>query len=199
MKPTFLYTLLTIMVTNIGIGTVDAQSYYPMDVVKTFRINDDVTYVSDGKALSGRLYNSENVLHNVRQRCKDGNPIPADIFYRRTPPLRETENNFYVFNDIINEVFTAEEKRKAAGDSMRVAIYFDSDTGNLMEVLFSFRFTDRGFSAISPTSYYRLEQEIRKRIKVEITEAGRQLNYNMRWIPYEGSFFEHELLPDIPR
>lgn len=153
-----------------------AQTYY-YDVTKTFYENG-YTYQCD--VLEGakfvNLYNKDNKFVNVEQVDK------------KTDEQMSMDYNEQVLEDdswtrvkclsIINNAFSTEEKRhiKEKNRPISIALYIDSDTGKIADVIFSF-ISNTPFGTIPISVYRKMEKDLKENVWFIPTNEGKRWNY----------------------
>ena len=81
---------------------------------------------------------------------------------------------------IVNNAFSAVEKRRVKGHGFTIGMYVNSDSGKVDEI--DFNFVNFGPYATIPISVYRkIEIEIKQNIWFVPTAEGKKLNYILYW------------------
>lgn len=85
---------------------------------------------------------------------------------------------------IVNNAFSAAEKRRVKGHGFHIGMYINSNTGKVDEI--DFTFVNFGPFATIPISVYRkIEMEIKQNIWFVPTAEGKKLNYILYWTEAE--------------
>ncbi|MCV4655888.1 DUF5043 domain-containing protein, partial [Escherichia coli] len=61
---------------------------------------------------------------------------------------------------------------------MQVVLYIDPPTGKVTYVEFAF-LPQSKYAFIPPQTYYEMTEELKKNIQVKMTEAGKNMNYDV--------------------
>ena len=171
MKTIFFSFLLIFCVVN-----VTAQIIYYTEC-KTFQENG-YTYqceVSHGFLI--KIYNKESRLIHVDQIFKDTKEVPGfELDFDDV--VEETWTKPKSFS-IVNNAFTTIQKQQMRDECIGITMYINSETGKVMEVLFTFT-TVSPFATIPISVYSKIEKDLRKQIWFIPTKDGKRLNYLLR-------------------
>ena len=90
------------------------------------------------------------------------------------------------FYSIIQHAFSESEKNilKVTPHEIYVDLYFNTETGKVDEVKFSF-YKNSGFAFVPVSVYRNMEVQIKRACQFIITEEGKQLNYLYYWDTYK--------------
>lgn len=123
---------------------------------------DDVKFKSTGKTFIPDNENLDLITHE------------SWLTFRR---------NFY---SIIQHAFSESEKNilKVTPHEIYVDLYFNTETGKVDEVKFSF-YKNSGFAFVPVSVYRNMEVQIKRACQFIITEEGKQLNYLYYWDTYK--------------
>jgi hypothetical protein len=156
------------------VGTASTQTYY-YDATKTFYENGYV-YQCDNDGGNIMLYNKQPQFAYADKTYKDGSQLPEDMYTGRVSAIEMETWSRPKARSIVNDAFSTQEKTTVKGRRFVVTIYIDPDTGKVTEVVF--RFSARSpYARIPPSTYYKIEQRLKKEIWFIMTDAGKQLNY----------------------
>lgn len=181
--------IITIISTLFCVAYLSAQTHY-YDVTKTIHGNG-YTYQCDvQRSKQVLLYNKENELTYTKWVFRDTGkepPFPYNIDDVKDDAW--TKRKCY---SIVNNAFSAGEKRRTQGDELDICMYIDSNTGKVIEVDFTFLASDP-FATIPISVYREIEVELKKNIWFTTTAEGKNMNYLVRtWRQEIGA----TLLPD---
>lgn len=87
-------------------------------------------------------------------------------------------------SQVINEIFSDEEKVLLSGSEFNIILYINSETGRIDDVCYNFDLSDP-FAYIPVSTYRKLELELKENIAFELTDEGRKLNYIFYWFEYK--------------
>jgi hypothetical protein len=151
-----------------------AQTYY-YDETKTFHENG-YTYQCDYVKGLVTLYNKQNRFTYAEKTYKDGRTLPEDISDGRISAIEVETWSRPKTRSIVNGAFSAQEKALVKGERFIVTMFIDPDTGKVIEVSFVF-VVNSPFERIPPSTYYKIEQQLKKEIWFTMTDVGKQLNF----------------------
>ena len=122
----------------------------------------------------------QNKLTFVRQQKIDGSNMDSrrSDYYDMSPSMVSRVRN------TVNQYLTSSEKARVKGEWLTVSLYLDSNTGCVKEVEFRFLGNSQ-YATIPPERYYQIEQALRRDFKVSMLPAGKELNYNLYFYPFE--------------
>ena len=63
-------------------------------------------------------------------------------------------------------------------------LYINSQTGRVMEVVFSFNSQANGFINLAPEKYFQIETMMKEQLVFQINDIGRTYNFNLATIPF---------------
>jgi hypothetical protein len=155
-------------------GAARAQTYY-YDETKTFYENG-YTYQCDNREGNVTLYNKQNWLTYVDKTYKDGSKLPEDIYDGRIPGIVEDYWTRPKADSIGRHTFSPQEKDLVKGRRYGINMKLDPETGNVIEVVFFFP-AQSPYGQIPLSTYYKIEQALKRELQFTITEVGKQLNY----------------------
>jgi len=156
---------------------VVAQTYY-YNTTKTFNENG-YTYQCD-KASYGivTLYNKANQYTYAPYANKDGSPL-GDL--NKLLPFIEPDNwTRQKCLSIVNNAFSAEEKKRVKGAKVDVSMTIDTSTGKVIEVDFCFFYTNDPMGTIPVTTYRNIELALKSQIWFSLTNSGKKLKFIQR-------------------
>jgi hypothetical protein len=155
-------------------GAARAQTYH-YDETKTFYENG-FTYQCDNAGEFITLYNKQNQFTYVDKTYKDGSQLPEDIYTGRVSAIEMETWSRPKTISIVNDGFSAGEKTIVKGRRCAISMLINPSTGKVAEVIFYFP-AKSPYARIHPSTYYKIEQRLKKEIWFTMTEAGKQLNY----------------------
>lgn len=172
-------TIILLLFCYLFMYDLSAQTnYYSQD--KTF-YEDGYTYQCDVMEGAGfvTLYNKDSKYIYVKQI----NRYTGKKISREEELLNEFEEETWTkpkCRSIVNNAFSFSEKQRVKGRKFTITMYIDPDTGKVADV--EFQFTTFNPCATIPVSVYRkIEVEIKKNIRFDITPEGKKRNYIMLW------------------
>jgi hypothetical protein len=128
---------------------------------------------------SGRvtLYNKSNRFTYMEQTFKDGSPINWQEWETTTKEdASEMQNK--VRNIVLN-AFSVTERQRTGDRGLMLAMYINSNTGEVMEVDFVFD-TTSPFATIPISVYRKIELSLRNQVKFTPTTYGRRFSF-LKW------------------
>jgi hypothetical protein len=155
-------------------GAARAQTYY-YNETKTFYENG-YTYQCDNREGNVTLYNKQNWLTYVDKTYKDGSKLPEDIYRGRVQGFVEDYWTRPKADSIGRHTFSPQEKALIKDRSYVIALRINPETGRIDEVIFYFP-AQSPYGQIPPSTFYKIEQALKREIWFTITEVGKQLNY----------------------
>jgi hypothetical protein len=155
-------------------GAARAQTYY-YDETKTFYENG-YTYQCDNDGGNVTLYNKQNQLTYVDKTYKDGSQLPENIYRGRVSAVEMETWSRPKARAIVNDAFSTQEKAMVKGRSFGITMYINPNTGKVVEVRFDLG-AKTPYGKIPLSTYYKIEQQLKKEIWFTMTAVGKQLNY----------------------
>ena len=125
------------------------------------------------------LHNVANTKTNAERRFRNGQPLTQRILLGQERLLEPDNWTWNRSRSIVNNAFSADERRRVTGCELLVDLIIDSNTGRIMEVEFSF-LANSGFATIPVSVYRRIELELKNQIWFTPTAVGRSLNFIAR-------------------
>jgi hypothetical protein len=174
--------ILTTCCLLLFIVAASAQTYY-YDETKTFYENG-YTYQCDNAVGNITLYNNQNRFTYAEKAYKDGSKLPEDIARGRVSAIEMETWSRPKARSIVNNAFPAQEKALVKGERLSISLYINPDTGKVIEVKFGF-WNRSPFGRIPPSTYYKIEQQLKKEIWFTMTEVGKQLNFGFLFWGHE--------------
>ncbi|MDR1414945.1 MAG: DUF5043 domain-containing protein [Odoribacteraceae bacterium] len=165
---------LPLLIAGMAVSPSPAQTYY-YDETKTFHENG-FTYQCDNDGGIITLYNSQNRLTYADKTYKDGSRLPEDIYRGRVHAIEEEHWSRPRVRTIVNDAFSPAEKAIVKKWRFVISMLIDPDTGKVAEVIFYLPIKSP-YTRIPPSTYYKIEQGLKKEICFTMTETGKQLNY----------------------
>jgi hypothetical protein len=128
-----------------------------------------------------RLYNKANRFTYAEKTYKDGRELPEDISEGRVSAIEMETWSRPKTRSIVNGAFSAQEKAMVKGKRFVITMFIDPDTGKVIEIKFVLG-SQSSFGQIPPSTYYKIEQQLKKEIWFTMTEVGKQLNFGyLNW------------------
>jgi hypothetical protein len=158
---------------------------------QTFR--KDTSYYTTTQTIQGSgfklqcdIYKGYRVtLHDVNSKFtyvkwgkKDGTAMELGVS-RGTIPT--TENDTWTLSksmSIVDNTFSSAEREWVKGKMLSVKMIIDSSTGKVIEVNFEFS-KNSPFQQIPPTTFHKIEQQLKTEIWFTVTPVGKELTYCM--------------------
>jgi hypothetical protein len=160
-------------------GAVRAQTYY-YDATKTFNENG-YAYQCDNVGGIVTLYNKANQFTYAEKTYKNGRELPEDIYEGRISAIEMETWSRPKTRSIVNAAFSAQEKAMVKGERFVITMFIDPMTGKVIEVKFV-TWIRSPYARIPPSTYYKIEQQLKKEIWFTMTEVGKQLNFGyLNW------------------
>ena len=125
-----------------------------------------------------KLYNKVNQFTYAQQTYKDGGYVDFD-HWDDVADLQSNTGTTSLAYSIVNNAFSAAEKNRVSGESLSIAIIISPETGQIIEVYFTFR-TKSKYATIPVSVYREIETELKCQIWFTPTEEGKKVNYLMR-------------------
>lgn len=123
------------------------------------------------------LYNKENKYTYVDQTFKGTNiPVSIKDTERGGPHLEPDNWTKKKTYSIINNAFSAEEKKRVSGEGFVILLYINSDTGKIMEVEYQL-FGFKPFASIPVSVYRKIETELKKNVWFTPAQEGKRMSY----------------------
>lgn len=175
-------TLITILLTIITLGCFSQpKDYYCRNGIINPKTRSSAQYFC--KVMIPDLVSIQNVNHKLTDKFpfkKDGsspNGEVVDMVVLDDPDIIYTIVST-IFKKYSLEIFSTEEYRKnrhlRISSDISIMIDFDSTTGELLEVAFSFFARDGHLASYLPIeAYIEIEKEIRKKVKAKVNEEGK--------------------------
>ena len=124
-------------------------------------------------------------LHDVNSKFtyakwgkKDGTNMELGVSRGTIPTIEDDTWTCSKALSIVDNTFSFAEKEWVKGKMLSVTMIIDSSTGNVIEVNFEFS-RNSPFQQIPPTTFYKIEQQLKKEIWFTITPKGKELTYCM--------------------
>lgn len=169
-------TIITIISMLFCVSMFAQTNFY--EVTKTFHENG-YTYQCDvppGKLVT--LYNKSNTLTYMSQvYISSGEILPVD---NRVGLLEDDSWTKLKCKSIVNNAFSAEEKKRMTGREFTISMYISPETGKVIEVNFIFT-TFSPYATVPVVVYRKIELELKKNIWFTPTVEGKKLNYLIRF------------------
>ena len=171
MKTKFIFLILCAGFSFYG---ATAQTYY-YNTTKTFNENG-YTYQCD-KASYGivTLYNKANKYTYAPYANKDGS-TPSENLDKLFPFIADDNWTKQKSFSIVNNIFSREEKMRVKGSKFDVSMTIDTSTGKVIEVDFSF-FYSNPVGTIPVSTFRKLELELKSQIWFTLTNNGKKLKF----------------------
>ena len=161
------------------IVSISAQTFFYTET-KTFNENGYIYQCDVEESGTVTLYNKTSKWIYLPMIYKDtgknyiGDDDAPDIY-------EEISDEFsHVCDSIINNAFSAEEKRRIKDDFFTLTLYANSVTGKIEDVEFQFVTSDQ-YATIPISVYRKIEVGIKQKLHLIPTDEGRKLNYLFCW------------------
>lgn len=172
---------LSLMCMIFGLAGANAQNYYTSDTIR----GDGFTYKRDlVGGLRIDLSNINNRYADIEWTYKDGSPTGIANLEEVGQFLESFDLPRLKVTEIVDNALTAAEKSslrayKPRYDFMHELVVigiFDSDTGKVIELFFRF-WAASPFVKVPPSTYYKIERQIKRELRVVPTKIAKQYNY----------------------
>ncbi|MDR0543840.1 MAG: DUF5043 domain-containing protein [Odoribacteraceae bacterium] len=177
MTRTLLTAICLLLVGSLCAQTFDkSKSYYTTTQTiqgSGFKLQCDIY-----KGFCVTLYDVNSKFTYAKWGKKDGTNMELGVS-RGTIPT--TENDTWTRSksiSIVDNTFSFAEKEWVKGEMLLVTMIIDSSTGKVIEVNFEFD-KDTPFQQIPPTTFHKIEQQLKTEIWFTVTPAGKELTYCM--------------------
>jgi hypothetical protein len=168
---TLVLTTLCLLVTA---HAAPAQAFY-YDETRTFH-EDGFTYQCDNDGGNVTLYNKLNRLTYVDKTYKDGRELPEEIYRGRVHEFEDERWTRPKADSIARHSFSTQEKALLGDWRYGIDMRINPGTGRVDEVIFYFP-ARSPYGRVPPSTYYKIEQALKRDLRFTVTEAGKQLNY----------------------
>ncbi len=143
--------------------TIRMDGYsYVCDTIGTTRIN---------------LFNAENHSGRGEIEYKDETQIPFEqLLHDDIEAVVITKEIDQLMTSIVDEAFTQQQASTFDKWRLRITLNISSTTGDITDVYFEY-YNRSNYANISIDVYRNIELELKNRVKFELTEEGKSLNY----------------------
>ena len=170
-----------------AMSTYAQENYY--NETKTF-VEDGYAYQCDLEGIMVTLYNKDYKDVYTKQKWVSSGgefelnedifgriPDPEGIFLISEIPLQvERKKTDIREQDIVNNLFTEQEKQRVKGYSLGVVLHINPNTGKIDGVIFNFPHK-QPFATIPISTYRKIELKLKETMTYTPTAYGKRQNY----------------------
>jgi hypothetical protein len=152
-------------------GTITKSGY-------TYKYRNDQIFVGEEYPDMLELYNTANRFVDVERGYKDGSKMSFEKFMGEddTPEFSSASQKYNQTLAMVDACFTSQQKAMLKGEKMSVWARFDTSTGKIAGVHFTF-FRNGPFMKIPVETYRSIELALKQNLTITPTAEGRRLNY----------------------
>lgn len=121
--------------------------------------NDSCQYIN-----SEMIYKNDSIIKDIELLEGDVMLVEKDSWSKKA------------CDSIVNNAFSDSEKLRVINDKFMVSLTIDSNTGRIIEVYFTFYFSD-SFGTIPVETYRKLELNLKRNVWLKMTDVGKQLKF----------------------
>ncbi len=185
---------LLIALTFLSINAKSQNVVYIPGIIIT--VSDSVTYICNYVARGRRAYNSANVMTNLYYptHYNDGTEIDPD---REGVLVRLDDSFLPKIRSIIKAALNNDEIARIQDDFLWLQMYYNTDTGELIEPEFIFSNSDTGYITIPAEKLYQIDMQMREKLDIVIGEYGQTLPWMYMIFRVHGSTIRPHISPPV--
>jgi hypothetical protein len=163
----------------------EPTNYYPNTSGTIMRSGYTYKYRNDPEYSwpIAQLYNASTTYLDMEWGYKDGSKISLEKFMGEdeTPDFSSRSLDYLQRKSLVDGFFTSTQKTSLKGNILSIYAIFDSSTGKIADVYFTFN-RNSPLANVPVDTYRSIELALKENFTVTVTDTGRKLNFiPMHW------------------